>query len=180
MQAAAHILEEAGYDGFTTNHVARRAGVSIGSLYQYFPNKQSLIAALVERQQADAVAILGRELARTVDMPLRESARHLIAAMIELARLRPKLHRVLIEEVPRIGELARIGEWETQLTLLLRATLERERELLRKTNLDIMAFVLVQAVRSVTFGALWQRPDLLDDEQLVDELVELVVRYTQP
>ena len=45
-EAAAHILREQGLQGFTTNKVAERAGVSIGSLYQYFPSKESLIAEI--------------------------------------------------------------------------------------------------------------------------------------
>lgn len=39
LDAAAYILAERGLDGFTTNHIAERAGVNISSLYQYFPNK---------------------------------------------------------------------------------------------------------------------------------------------
>ncbi|HXZ08528.1 MAG TPA: helix-turn-helix domain-containing protein, partial [Paraburkholderia sp.] len=50
IEAAARILEAEGFDGYTTNAVAARAGVSIGSLYQYFPNRDALTAALIERE----------------------------------------------------------------------------------------------------------------------------------
>jgi AcrR family transcriptional regulator len=49
LSATAKILVRLGYEGLTTNRVAEEAGVSVGSLYQYFPNKESLIAALIQR-----------------------------------------------------------------------------------------------------------------------------------
>jgi AcrR family transcriptional regulator len=62
LEAAAQVLEAAGFEGFNTNAVARRAGVSIGSLYQYFPNKKALTIALIRREtdrfRADAVEAL--------------------------------------------------------------------------------------------------------------------------
>jgi AcrR family transcriptional regulator len=50
LAAAAHIIESSGVAGFNTNAVAERAGVSIGSLYQYFPNKDAILVALIERR----------------------------------------------------------------------------------------------------------------------------------
>ena len=62
IEAAARILEERGHAGFSTNGVAERAGVSIGSLYQYFPSKDALIGALINRETTfllqDAAAAL--------------------------------------------------------------------------------------------------------------------------
>ncbi|MFN5165613.1 MAG: TetR/AcrR family transcriptional regulator, partial [Pseudomonadota bacterium] len=51
LAAAARVLERESLAGFNTNRVAAVAGVSVGSLYQYFPNKSALIAALIDRQQ---------------------------------------------------------------------------------------------------------------------------------
>jgi AcrR family transcriptional regulator len=56
LEAAARILEERGFAGYTTNAVAERAGVSIGSLYQYFPGKDAITAALIERETATLLA----------------------------------------------------------------------------------------------------------------------------
>jgi AcrR family transcriptional regulator len=63
MEAAAHVLLKRGYAGFTTNHVAARAGVSIGSIYQYFRDKDMLLAAMLERDIDDTASALLEALA---------------------------------------------------------------------------------------------------------------------
>ena len=55
LEGAAHILEQHGLDGYTTNAIAARAGVSIGSLYQYFPTKDAVTVALIERERTGLV-----------------------------------------------------------------------------------------------------------------------------
>ena len=55
LEGAAHILERHGLDAYTTNAIAARAGVSIGSLYQYFPTKDAVTVALIERERTELV-----------------------------------------------------------------------------------------------------------------------------
>lgn len=72
LTAATHILVERGLAGFTTNHVARRAGVPIGSIYQYFPNKQAILSSLLRRQLERARATRPAILDAGPELPLRE------------------------------------------------------------------------------------------------------------
>src|SRR5687768_7969228 len=75
LEATARILVKHGFDGLTTNGVAAAAGVSIGSLYQYFPNKEALVSALIERHLTDMNAAVFAELTRVAKLPLAEAAR---------------------------------------------------------------------------------------------------------
>ena len=84
LAATARLLVRRGFDGLTTNEVASAAGVSIGSLYQYFPNKEALVAALVEKHIEDMNAALVGELARVATLPMAQAAR----AVIELVQAR--------------------------------------------------------------------------------------------
>jgi AcrR family transcriptional regulator len=95
LEAAARVLEDAGPAGFNTNAVARRAGVSVGSLYQYFPGKQALVAELSRRQARDLQAALSEAAERGRDEPLAQALRRLAGAAIDWQTRRPALARNL-------------------------------------------------------------------------------------
>jgi AcrR family transcriptional regulator len=99
LEAAAHILETRGFEGYTTNAVAERAGVSIGSLYQYYPNRDALTAALIERETAMLLE-QAREAAQG------GSCAEVLAGLIEAAvahqMRRPALARIVDFEEQRL------------------------------------------------------------------------------
>jgi AcrR family transcriptional regulator len=95
LEAAAQVLERDGPTRLTTNAVAARAGVSIGSFYQYFPNKQALLAALVTRARADLRAGFTLALARTAERDLETGMAALLRVAIRHQTARPALARAL-------------------------------------------------------------------------------------
>lgn len=107
LEAAALVLETKGADGLNTNLVAQRAGVSVGTLYQYFPNKDALIVALSKREQAVFLAEAGGALNERTG---QSALKHLITVSVRQQLRRPALARVLDfeENRPAIArELAR-------------------------------------------------------------------------
>lgn len=107
LDAAAEVFAERGYTAATTNAVAERAGVSIGSLYQYLPNKEALLVALTERHLDDAAARLGPRLAALHDAAPDPDV--LAAAFVDLAiELNDDpggLHHLLFTAAPRTPEV---------------------------------------------------------------------------
>ena len=95
VEAAARVLEAAGPAGFNTNAVARRAGVSVGSLYQYFPGKQALIAELSRRNAEAVLGGLAEVAAQTAGRPVLERLRGFVQFAIAQQSARPKLSRML-------------------------------------------------------------------------------------
>ncbi len=180
LTATARILVRDGFERASTNRIADRAGVSVGSLYHYFPNKQSLVAALMERHIRAMYAVLEREISRLPALPLRRAVRELVELMIRAHAVEPKLHRVFAEQVPRVGPLERIVELERRFEELTRDVLESLSPRVRPRNLEIAAFVVIQAVEALTHAAVLYHPEKLADEEFVDEVVELVVRYLNP
>lgn len=177
LTATAEVLAEVGYDRATTNAIAKRAGVSIGSLYQYYPNKEALVTALCERHMAETTGMIVAEVAALRDKPLDVAITGLIKALLRAHAAAPQLHRVLIESVPRITGFERVAQIDRMMIELIRAELERREERLRPENLEIAVFILVHSVQAVIHAAVLDRPRTLGDDALADEVTEMVLRY---
>lgn len=106
LDAAARIFDERGYRATTTNHVAEAAGVSIGSLYQYFPNKDALLVSLADRHLDDVVARFGHRLAalRAEAPPIADVLRSLVELTVETNDT-SRLHAVVFSDCPRTPAL---------------------------------------------------------------------------
>jgi AcrR family transcriptional regulator len=102
LEAAAEILERQGLDGYTTNEIAERAGVSIGSLYQYFPNKDAVTIALIEREMAGMVEEIVAALSLS---PPKRALQETIRAAVRNQVRRPQLARMLDFEEFRLAPL---------------------------------------------------------------------------
>jgi len=104
VEAAARVFERHGYGAGTTNRIAERAGVSIGSVYQYFADKDAIVTAVTLRHIADGAEMLGpllAGLAQDDEVADPEAAlREVLRAMVGLHRDQPRLHRLLFEETP--------------------------------------------------------------------------------
>ena len=114
LDATARVLCTTGYDRASTNRIALAAGVSVGSLYQYFPSKEALVAALAGRHMATMTALVRAKLSEVSKEPMPVAVRTIIMAMFEAHAVDPKLHKVLIEEVPRIGRLENLRGLERE------------------------------------------------------------------
>ena len=179
LAATARVLVKEGYDHTSTNKIAQAAGVSIGSLYQYFPTKEALVAAVIERHIGSMMDLVRASLARVAHLPLREAARELVRVMIEAHRIEPKLHRVLVEQIPRVGSMEQIGRVDEEAMTLVRAYLEAHRDEIGVDDLDMASFLAVSCVEAMTHAAVLRRPELLSEPRFVDEVAALVVRYLE-
>jgi len=177
LTATARVLVGVGYDRASTNRIAAAAGVSVGSLYQYFPSKEALVAALAERHIDEMSTVVLDAMARHAGAPAEETVRALVEVMIQAHGIDPKLHKVLVEQTPRFGRLEKLHDVEARVTELAVAWLEAHAAEIRPVDPAIAAFVIVHAVEALTHGAVLTRPDLLRDPRLVDEITALVVRY---
>ena len=180
IEATARILVRDGFDRASTNRIAEAAGVSVGSLYQYYPGKEALVAAVIERHNADLMKVVHEALAEVADQPVAVGTRKLVAAAIEAHRVDPALHRVLAEQTPRTGALADVEAFNSEAYGLFLAYLENHRDELRAVDLELAAFVCVTSIEALTHTAVLHRADMLSDEAvetLIDEATRLVAGY---
>ncbi len=176
LDATARVLVKAGYTALTTNRVAEVAGVSVGSLYQYFPSKDALVDALLERHLETVRRVVFAAMAGLGKLSLREATRAMVGALAAAHAGDPSLHRVLLSELPRASRMRRLRDWEQTLHGAIVAFLETHRAELRVTDLPTAAFVVLVAVDGMMTASILFQPDLTAFD-VVDETTTLVMRY---
>jgi AcrR family transcriptional regulator len=179
LDATAQVLVNEGYDRASTNRIALAAGVSIGSLYQYFSSKEALVSALVNDHVAKMMEAFQQEAEGAEALRLPEAVRCVIRAMGAAYRVNPALYHVLCQEVPKIGKLRRVYDFERQVARLNRQYLNSHKHELRKEDLSRACFVVLNSVAAVVRAAVAQEPEHDLDDRLLDELTDLCLRYLQ-
>jgi len=180
VEATARILVKEGFEKASTNRIAEIAGVSVGSLYQYFPSKEALVAAVIDRHNEEIMGIVRTALVEVADLPIDKAVQKLVTVAVEAHRINPKLHRVLAEQIPRTGQLAEVEAFNREVHALVRAYLESRRKEMRKTDLDVATFICVSAIESVAHNTVLNHAEMLSEKTvkvLVDETTRMVVGY---
>lgn len=179
LRAAAQVFAARGYAASTTNHIAERAGVSIGSLYEYFPNKDALLHALLEDHIREARAILmavAPDAALTAD-GLAGVVRGYVGAMVELHARDRALHRVLFEEAPLMPRIRRqLAAVEAEITARVHAFLLTRPEVTRP-DAALAAAIVVQTIEGLTHKVVVHGEPDAALEPYIDEMVALVTAY---
>lgn len=176
LKATAQVLSAEGVDRVNTNRVAEVAGVSIGSLYQYFPNKEAMMQALIDSYANRLVKHLSGYLEQLSQEPAGGAIRSYVKAMLSLPREDPELHRAFVLVVFKLGHES-IRKLEEQLMFIVRAYLETQKHRLIPKNLDLATFILVTTVESVTNIALLKHPEYISTEEFEIELSNIITRY---
>jgi AcrR family transcriptional regulator len=171
LDAAARVLREHGYAGGTTNRIADAAGVSVGTVYEYFENKEAIFDSLIRREIALLVAAFQTREPQP-DASLPEVLRGLIASGMAAMPYGPELFRAL-EAVPGTTFRRHLADGRKLVVELVESVLETHRAGLRVTDLGMAAFVVVSAIEGVGANAASE----MFDERLADELTSLVALY---
>jgi AcrR family transcriptional regulator len=182
LDATARVLTREGYDRASTNRIAATAGVSVGSLYQYFPNKEALVAALVARHNREMLQLIRDALKEVASLDLATAMRELVKATVDAHLVDPALHRIFAEQVPRMGQLANIEALQRETFLLIRAYLEERRNEISVRDLDSATSICVTTVESLTHEFVINRPDAPDGDRdrFIEEVTRLITGYLMP
>ena len=175
VEAAAQVFERHGYAAGTTNRIAERAGVSIGSLYQYFDDKEAVLVAVAEQHLADGAQRLAPlvQRLREDDPPPAAALRAFLEAVVDLHRDRPRLHRLLFEEAPLPAALRdRVRELEDLIAHEVAAWLARRPD--PPTAPLTTARLLVEAVETWGHRRVLHPHEEEDDDAFLDAATALL------
>ena len=178
LEAAARILESAGLDAFNTNAVAARAGVSVGSIYQYFPNKQALLAALVAREAEDIQTTVATAVDAAATLPLETGLRRIVAAAIVRQTRRRDLARMLDFVEARLPALPATRSAGAALLGAVSSFLTRHAASLPAQDIAMAASDAILISRALIDGATERGP--VDPAALEDRVVRALLGYLAP
>ncbi len=171
LEAAAQVLQREGYARATTNRIAKTAGVSVGSIYQYFNDKDEIFDALI-RREIDGMQQILRAAAPTPSESIADALTRLLLALVRARPEAPVLYRSL-EQVPNALFRRRVAAARGGVVQWVRDFLAMHARELRVENLDTAAFVIVSAAEGVAMNA---SPEFYR-RRGADELASLFTRY---
>lgn len=171
VKAAAQVLQRRGYARATTNRIAQAAGVSVGTIYQYFPDKDAIFDALIQREIGGLLAVLNGVQA-TDGAPLDVQLQWVLRALVATRPDAPALYRSL-EHVPDALFRRRVDEARGEVVAWVRSLLAAHRDELRVDDLDVAAFIVVATAEGVALNA---TPEFFRTRG-ADELATLLGRY---
>lgn len=177
LEATARVLVREGYERATTNRIAEVAGVSVGSLYQFFPSKHALFTALRRRHYEQLIELFSK-FDGLRSLPLRAATRAAVDLIIRVHAADPELHKALEEEVPA-RDVESNREIERGSREIALAYLREHRAEVGVEDLELAAFVAVHMVEALTHAAVVHCPERLREDRFAEEITDLVVRYLQ-
>lgn len=167
LEAAARIIRREKLHRLTTNAVAATAGVSVGSLYQYFPSKEALVQTLVERHYLELCHSFAVDHA-AAHADLESEVERLVHATLRVHAQDPALHRELAHATALLDESTATAPARAALQTVL-ALLERHAAALRVADRELAAVIICQLVEAATHGLIVDRlldraPDVIERE----------------
>ena len=176
LDAVSRVLARGGAGRLTTNRIAQAAGVSIGSLYQYFPDKQAVFLALRDRHVNDMARLVEDRLLALADAPLDALVQGLTEAIVEAHALDPTLYLFLLGHLP--ADAREESTWHQRLTASLRlALMAHARELDPSLEIASALFILPPMMESLAHAVALHRPAQISRAHATREAARAILAY---
>lgn len=165
----------------SVNRIAEIAGVSIGSVYQYFPGKTAIVAALVRRRTQQIHDELLRVIEEAADLPLEDATARFVDTVLTIKAANTSVDDVIVREALRHALTAEAFALDAELVARFAEALEGWKPKVRADlPSELAAHLLFQGLRAVMVVGAVSRPDLTADPRLREEMHRLIVAYLRP
>ncbi|WP_369638996.1 TetR/AcrR family transcriptional regulator [Nocardia sp. JMUB6875] len=177
VDAGQRVLITHGYDGASTNRIAAEADISPGSLYQYFPNKDAVVAAVIERYTRDVTELVRAKVLSNIGRPPEVSVPETISDLMDALGNDRELLRAVVEQTPRLSADGPVAAFEQQIAELARVTLSMGRyPVPEEVDADAAAWMLVRVVEHLTIRYLLDGPPIPRERFLAD-ITRLILNF---
>lgn len=175
--AGRQVLVADGYDAFSTNRVAAAAGVSPGSLYQYFPDKASILEVVIDRYWAEVADRVAASLADRIGEAGPAMVRATADALVAALEADRALLKVVAEELPVQRNRERRAVLERRVRELVTTYLAARPDSSRRPSPAVASWIVVLAIENLALRWVLDQPGTVAREALLDEMVALVSGY---
>lgn len=176
--AVTHILNKDGVVHLTTNKIAEVAGVSVGSLYQYFKNKESIFEGIILRLTEENLQSMEQILNESKNLKVRDVITLIVQNHFTALQKMEKVATVVLEYAPKVLPAAHFKRADERTINFLLQTVQKNQVKIKPANPELAFFICVQAVRSVMVMSFLNR-EAQERQIIMDELIEMLSGYLE-
>lgn len=173
LEACAQLMVQESFYEITTDKIAKEAGVSIGSLYQFFGNKESVVLALIKKINSEDRIIISERVKTLNTLPAEQRVRGIVEMMIDVMTSKPELR----QKIQSIQNYLVDAQYVSEVNSFYVSLFKQEIPHLPGRDMDKVAYVLV----NLCFGLLntigIEKPQFTQDKGLIEEIMTLVGKY---
>jgi len=177
LTAATQILGNVGFEVASTNRIAEKAGVSIGSLYQYFPSKEALAGALIDKYVQWHADKFESFLIEMRGRPAREMVQKISEKTVEMYLGNRKLLHVMGMLIPKIERIPSVVQARRRIVGVLATELRARQTDVPHADPELASFVILNSAMGVIQFILYDPEMKVDNQKLADELAKMTLGY---
>jgi AcrR family transcriptional regulator len=177
LEATERVFAQKGFHAATTNQIARVAGVSIGTLYHYFPTKEALVSAVVHRMWEGELTAVMAHADAFAEEPLEIAIRRVVKALVDEIGRKIELYRSWYTEASHLGELNTGLAMTNQAVAFIQSVLEHKRAEVRPHDLAFAADLVVKTALAVARTGARDYAAQVKNGELAEELADMLSRY---
>lgn len=175
IDAATRVLADSGYHHASTNRIAAEAGVSPGSLYQYFSGKDEIVAAVIERVVEGFGNSVAPSLRQALTQPPRDATRTVLDGVLAHLEPRAALLDAFVDHVPAETYAGTLAGLRSRVGDVVFALLAAQQDHLRHDDLERMTWTALTVVQNLVVRYVLEQPPIARDDFL-DDVTDLVMR----
>jgi AcrR family transcriptional regulator len=178
LEATAQVLFSDGWEALSTNRIAKHAGVSVGSLYQYFPNKQAIVRELMSRYSEQQYQELARGLAKMrAGASFEEAIEEVLGAILAVKLNSPALMRACFEQLPPAEQVILLGDWSRLVVPLVEVALAAEGLVKPPRDLRLVSFMIIHAIDGILHSSALLDPSISTHRDFHQECLRMILGF---